>query len=176
MEFFVLARLKAVCISFKHKLQRQEQLQHSLSPSQSMQEQQTKSFKQVPVQQHDETPQLQHQQGISSSMHHLSQPAAPVAEKNQLQQKPSLSKSIMAKQEPREPGANPVNLEQNVAESIKNPEPVLLDERALLACLVRAVPAEANAKISMKSTVSVYYYWELSCYFWGLWGCNFGVF
>ncbi|XP_024394790.1 uncharacterized protein [Physcomitrium patens] len=133
--------------------QRQEQLQHSLSPSQSMQEQQTKSFKQVPVQQHDETPQLQHQQGISSSMHHLSQPAAPVAEKNQLQQKPSLSKSIMAKQEPREPGANPVNLEQNVAESIKNPEPVLLDERALLACLVRAVPAEANAKISMKSTL-----------------------
>lgn len=49
----------------------------------------------------------------------------------------------------------PVNPPQTAPEPTKNPEPALLDERALLACLVRAVPAEANAKISLKSTVSV---------------------
>jgi hypothetical protein len=109
----------------------------------------------VPVQQHDEAHQMQHQQGISSSMHHLSQPTAPVAEENQLQHKPSPSKSIMAKQEPRHSVPSSVNSQPTAVESTKNPEPVLLDERALLACLVRAVPAEANAKISIKSTVSI---------------------
>lgn len=61
----------------------------------------------------------------------------------------------MAKQEPRQPVTNQSNSQQGAPEPIKNPEPVLLDERSLLACLMRAVPAEANAKISMKSTVSV---------------------
>ena len=60
----------------------------------------------------------------------------------------------MAKQESRQPVTNPVTPQQTAVEPIKAPEPVLLDERALLACLVRAVPAEANAKISIKSTVS----------------------
>lgn len=98
---------------------------------------------------------MQHQQGISSSMHHLSQPAAPVAEENQLQQKPLPMNSNMAKQESRHSVANLVNPLQTAVEPIKNPEPVLLDERALLACLVRAVPVEANSKISIKSTVRI---------------------
>jgi len=109
----------------------------------------------VPVQQHDEARQLQHQQGISSSMHNLSQTATTGTEENQLQHKPTPSKTIMAKQEPRHPVTIPVNQHQTAPEPSKNPEHVLLDERALLACLVRAVPAEANSKISLKSTVSV---------------------
>ncbi|XP_073396575.1 uncharacterized protein [Physcomitrium patens] len=131
---------------------RQEQQQHPQS-HQSVQEQHSKPFsKQDPVQEH-ETRQLQHQQGISSSMHHLSQPTAPMAEENLVQHKPSPRKSIMAKQEPRQPVTNQSNSQQGAPEPIKNPEPVLLDERSLLACLMRAVPAEANAKISMKSTL-----------------------
>lgn len=108
------------------------------------------------VQQHDEARQLQHQQGISSSMHNLSQTATAGTEENQLQHKPLPSKTIMAKQEARHPVTLPVNPQQTAPEPVKNPEPVLLDERALLACLVRAVPAEANAKISLKSTVSFF--------------------
>lgn len=133
----------------------QHHLQSNAQPERQRQEQQqhSQSHKQVPVQQHDEAHQMQHQQGISSSMHHLSQPTAPVAEENQLQHKPSPSKSIMAKQEPRHPVPSSVNSQPTAVESTKNPEPVLLDERALLACLVRAVPAEANAKISIKSTL-----------------------
>jgi hypothetical protein len=129
---------------------------HSSQSERQRQEQQqlSQSHKQVVVQQHDEARQLQHQQGISSSMHNLSQTATTETEEDQLHQKPLPSKTIMAKQEPRHPVTIPVNPQhQTIPEPLKNPEPVLLDERALLACLVRAVPAEANSKISLKSTL-----------------------
>ncbi|KAG0612107.1 hypothetical protein M758_6G002200 [Ceratodon purpureus] len=146
-----------------HSSHDQQQVEHSLKhhrqsnsqPERQRQEQQqhSQSHKQVALQQHDEARQLQHQQGISSSMHHLSQAATSGTEGTQLQQKPPLSKSMAVKQEARQPIVSPVNSQQTTAEPVKNPEPVLLDERALLACLVRAVPAEASAKISLKSTL-----------------------
>lgn len=105
------------------------------------------------VQQHDEARQLQHQQGISSSMHNLSQAATTATEENQVQHKPPPSMTIMAKQEPRHPVTIPVNPQRTAPEPIKNPEPILMDEKALLACLVRVV-RDANAKISLKATVS----------------------
>jgi hypothetical protein len=145
-----------------HSSQDQKQTEHSLQyhaqsnsqPERQRQEQQqhSQSHEQVTVQ-HDEARQLQHQQGISSSMHNLSQATTTGTEENHVQHKPPPSKTIMVKQEPSHPATAPANPQQIASEPIKNPEPALLDERALLACLIRAVPAEANAKISLKSTL-----------------------
>lgn len=114
------------------------------------------------MQQHDEALQLQHQQGISSTMHHLSQPPASVTDESQHQLEPSITKSLSDKQEPRNSVATSVTSQVTTPEAIKSAEPVLLDERSLLGCLVRAVPAEASAKIRISSTVclcSVLLFW-----------------
>ena len=74
---------------------------------------------------------------------------------SQGQHEPSLSKSIATKQELIVPVLSPEIPQQTTSEPIKSTEPILLDERALLGCLVRAVPEEASNKIRISSTVSI---------------------
>lgn len=74
---------------------------------------------------------------------------------SQSQHEPSHSKSIATKQELIVPVLSPEIPQQTTSEPIKITEPILLDERALLGCLVRAVPEEASNKIRISSTVSI---------------------
>lgn len=87
-------------------------------------------------------------------MHRLSRPTALASEDGQPQHNLSRSNSIIASQELRNSTLSPVTSQQTSADLIKGSEPVLLNEKSLLACLVRAVPAEATAKIRISSTVS----------------------
>lgn len=118
------------------------------------QEQQQHSQSHKHIQQRGESVQLQHQQGISSTIH-LSQPMAHAPGDSQGQHEPSLSKSIATKQELIVPVLSPEIPQQTTSEPLKSTEPILLDERALLGCLVRAVPEEASNKIRISSTVSI---------------------
>ncbi|KAL3695744.1 hypothetical protein R1sor_009820 [Riccia sorocarpa] len=100
--------------------------------------------------------QLQHQQGISGSMErlgsgaHSSSPSheGPDHEKYEAPPKKSVNEKELQK-------SAPLNAKQTHSEasSSKAPEPVLLDERSLLACLVRAVPVEPSARIRISSTL-----------------------
>ncbi|KAL2642350.1 hypothetical protein R1flu_009937 [Riccia fluitans] len=97
--------------------------------------------------------QLQHQQGISSSMEHLGggTQSSSVSGEGPDHEAPT-KKSITEKQELQKPA--PQNAKPSHAESSsKAPEPVLLDERSLLGCLVRAIPVEPSARIRISSTL-----------------------
>lgn len=87
-------------------------------------------------------------------MPRLTRPAALASEDGQSQHNLSCRNSIIISQELRNSPTSPVTSQQISADLIKDSEPVLLDEKSLLACLIRAVPAEATAKIRISSTVS----------------------
>ncbi|BBN01242.1 hypothetical protein MPTK1_2g05870 [Marchantia polymorpha subsp. ruderalis] len=103
------------------------------------------------------TPQLQHQQGISSSMDHLgggthsSSVSQEGTEHGQIEG--VAKKSLSEKQEHNNSEHQLVKQQNHVESSVKVVEPALLDERSLLACLVRAVPAEPSARIRISSTL-----------------------
>lgn len=62
-------------------------------------------------------------------------------------------KSLSEKQEHNNSEHQLVKQQNHVESSVKVVEPALLDERSLLACLVRAVPAEPSARIRISSTL-----------------------
>lgn len=47
----------------------------------------------------------------------------------------------------------------------KIPEPTLLDERSLLACIVRAIPAGSGGRIRISSTVSESLKFSVGCFY-----------
>ncbi|CAM6100456.1 unnamed protein product [Calypogeia fissa] len=109
-----------------------------------------------------QTQQLQHQQGISSSMGHLGGGAVHSSSMSQEDSTGHLPREVAAtsvqmsnadKQELQKSVAQISNQQHFAEANTKTPEPVLLDERSLLACLLRAVPPEPNARIRISSTL-----------------------
>lgn len=160
-------RLDARLPQFSHQQSKQAPGQNH----QLLQQQQQQHENNVETQ----TQQLQHQQGISNSMGHLGGGgggAAAAAHSSSMSQEDSsghlrhdvavssVNMATVDSQELQKPVVAPIAKPQphfGEAANAKGAEAVLLDERSLLACLVRAVPAEPSARISIRSTVSTFF-------------------